>query len=555
MKPKKPKQKAEIFCIDPSKNFGSASSTKKSGSKPPETNFRSAAKKTLEKADCRPSILLPNEGDEIIPFARCLGKAAVTSDLYNKNNEIVEVLYANNKLELNYLNANNFGEAIEKYCKLVRLSSSRSIGTETTKKFTKRNVSLSPGFCKKLLESPTFKANLRNIRFLESVRLPVFKDEKMTLLPIGYDPISMVWTADSVPYETNLPLDEATKWLREYFSQFQFADSGRSLAVIIALALSEYVKYLLPAGTLRCAVATQANSPGAGKTIIFKMALGAVHGSVAATAWPQSNDELRKKIAGIFASGSRLIVFDNVKSMLDSDVLEGVLTSSIWQDRILGASSQSSWQHESQICVSGNNMKIGRDMVRRLLVCNLKQTNERPEERTVARPFSTESLSKDRPCFLAALYAVTKHWIDMGCKPGPTVRGGFEDWSSTIGGILTTAGFEDPIIHVRNTEIDSDDNDFRELIKAMACGRHSEPPSPAINLQSGTTPEKIRNYIFHEELFSDKLANALTNQARGSVVGKILQSWVDRDCAGYRLHHDGKSGARRKYWVECIEEK
>jgi hypothetical protein len=192
-------------------------------------------------------------------------------------------------------------------------------------------------------------------------------------------------------------------------------------------------------------------------------------------------------------------------------------------------------------------------MSRRILVCNLKQTDERPEERTVKNPYTELSLTDSRPFFLAALHAITKNWIDTGCKDGPTIRGGFEQWSRVVGGIVTTADFADPMALVKGSNMDSDDNDFRELVSAMACGRLSNTLKPAIDATSGVSPAEIREFMVQEELFMDRLSNALTPQARGSVVGRILQTWVDRNCAGHVLRHDGKIGARRKYWVVRVD--
>ena len=519
---------------------------------PKKKDYAKAAARTMDKSDNRPMILLPYEDAETIPFFEQLGAAVSQSNLiFRKNDVVVHVFTGDAQIKLTYLNQITICEALERACQLIRLTKPVIPDGEKKKKIAMK-CCLPDRLAKKAVESLAFRSKLREIRMIENVRLPVIRNETLFLLPTGYDAESLIWTADTVPYEINMNLAAAVAWLQEYFGQFQFADDGRSLSVLIALAISEYVKYILPPGTLRCAVATQANAKGAGKTIALKMALGPVHGPVPATAWPRNGDELRKKIAGAFASGDRIIVFDNVKCVLDSDVLEGVITSPVWQDRVLGLTSQTRWRHESQICMSGNNMKVGSDMMRRLLVCDLRQTAERPEERRVARPFTESSLAKTRPQFLAALYAMTKNWLQAGMPDGPTIRAGFEEWSALIGGIVTAAGFADPMAIVRHTDLDSELNDIREIIQAMATGNCGSTGKPAQNAQTGVTPEHIREYMLAEGLFEDRLAAALTNQARGSVVGRILQSWKDRDCAGYRLKHDNRTGARRKYWVEPV---
>jgi hypothetical protein len=493
----------------------------------------------------------------MIPFFSALGDAlAPTDSIFNKDGVLVAPLVCQEKAKLNYLNPITLAETVERECKLVRISKPyevvKGVKGATAKEGTMTKFCLTERMSRKALESFALRSKLKEIRTVETVRLPVIVDLTLSLLPIGYDPGTKVWTQNTVPYSTEMELHDAVAWLRHYFGQFEFADNGRSLSVIIALAVSEYAKYLLPEGALRCAFVTQANALGAGKTIALKMALGSVHGPVPSTAWPKNPEELRKKIAGAFASGERIIVFDNVKVMLDSDVLEGVITSPVWQDRILGLTIQFSWRHESQICISGNNMQIGREMMRRIIICNLIQRAERPEERTVKCPFSESSLAAARPHFLAALYALTRNWLNAGRPPGPTIRGGFEEWCRVIGGIVTAAGFSDPMAVAPYSDADSDLNDFRELILAMASGRCSESNTPASTPRSGVSPAKIREFVATEELFQERLGNAVSSQAAGSVLGKILATWVGRNCAGYYLRHDQKVGARRKYWAEKI---
>jgi hypothetical protein len=199
-------------------------------------------------------------------------------------------------------------------------------------------------------------------------------------------------------------------------------------------------------------------------------------------------------------------------------------------------------------------MQIGREMMRRIIICDLIQRAERPEERTVKRPFSESSLAEARPQFLSALYALTDNWLQVGRPSGPTIRGGFEEWCRVIGGIVTAAGLSDPMAIVQHSNADSDLNDFRELVKAMASGQCSEASSPATSQRNGVCPARIREFVITEELFQERIGSATSPQAIGSVLGKILATWVGRNCAGYFLRHDMKVGARRKYWVEAIPE-
>lgn len=533
-----------------------------------EKGFRNKVKMSMDKNDTRPSIRLPGAEGELSPFFTALGGLLKDRGVYQKNDAIAVAEVAAGKAKLRFPNAVALPEVLEGHVRIVKLSKAKeeveSDGVKVVDgkvepckvkaaatKMVESRVSLPDRMAKKALESANLRAGLREIRTVEQVRLPVERGGKLEKLPAGYNAGSMVYSADSVCYRTDMPVAEARAFLGSFFGEFNFADSGRSKAILIALAVSEFAKYLLPVGVLRPAVISQANAPGGGKTIALQMGLGAVHGFTGATPYPRLGEEMRKKVAGVFASGSRILLLDNAEGFLNSDVLCGVITSPIWQDRILGTTGQASWRHESQICISGNNVRVGPDLLRRSLVVDIRQTAERPELRRAKNPFCETYLEANRPAYLAALWAITADWIAAG-KPEPsTVLGTFEEWSKVVGGITQHAGFADPCQVVRVAEVDAEGGDARAMMAAIVGGWDNKPAP--LDSKQAVSPGDLRKLITDLGLFEGALAGAKTPQAEGSAVGKILSAWSGRDLAGYRLKNDGKPGSRRKYWVEKIE--
>jgi hypothetical protein len=92
------------------------------------------------------------------------------------------------------------------------------------------------------------------------------------------------------------------------------------------------------------------------------------------------------------------------------------------------------------------------------------------------------------------------------------------------------------------------------LVTALANGLNPGD-MPAIDAKSGLTPQVIREWMVKEELFENHIGGTKSIGSIASIAGKILTTWANRDCAGYRLKHNtNTNNSRRKYWVEKIGE-
>ena len=538
---------------------------------------------TGKKSDDRPTVQLPGKDAELIPFFKRLGEALgrCSSNIYQKNDRlyVAEVVTVDGKetARLRAPSSTSLCEDVEKNVSLVKVSFKKAApkksadggvevidgkvvprdapddAPEEPAEKTERKVCLPDTLARKALESVSLKAALREIRTAEQVLLPVIGvDGKLIKLKSGYDASAKVFSANSVSYITDMPIETAKKTMDEWFGQFRFGDDGRSKAVLIAFAVSEFVRYLMPADVLRPVGISQCNAPGGGKTIGLQMAMGPVHGFVSVMSYPGNKEELEKKVASAFEGGKRLLIFDNVEGYCNSDVICQIVTSPKWEKRTLGILSNTEYEHKSQLLISGNNIRIGPDLARRSMICDLRQTVERPELQLVERPFSGTMLEANRPTLLAALWSLTANWIAEGKPCKGTVLGTFVDWSTTVGGIVTAAGFKDPCQVVSVADVDANGNDARTLVTSLAEG--IETFAPAIDAKHGLTPQVIREWMIKEELFDSLLGGTKSINSIASTAGKILATWTNRDCAGYRLKHDGNTNnARRKYWVEKTE--
>ena len=130
-----------------------------------------------------------------------------------------------------------------------------------------------------------------------------------------------------------------------------------------------------------------ATAPGSGKTYLAKMIGIIAHGKEPGMMpWPKhrenadTDNELRKRIMGLAATGSTLAIIDNLEagSAFDSDALCAAVTSSLLEDRTLGVNGVGSIQTRriwAQIIATGNAVVAAGDMADRSLVIRL-QSNE-----------------------------------------------------------------------------------------------------------------------------------------------------------------------------------
>ncbi len=123
---------------------------------------------------------------------------------------------------------------------------------------------------------------------------------------------------------------------------------------------------------------------GSGKTLLAKVTgLISVGRTPAATIWSSDEEERRKRITAVALAGDPLVLIDNIDGMLGGSALNAALTTTSWDDRILGVSRNSGALPLFTIWLAtGNNAILGADTARRTIHIRLASPMEKPEERT-----------------------------------------------------------------------------------------------------------------------------------------------------------------------------
>ncbi len=282
------------------------------------------------------------------------------------------------------------------------------------------------------------------------IETPTLRPDGSLLSKGGYDqetglilaPLPSFSMPDVPVQPSSGDVQRAIGCIEEMVRDFPLKDQA-SYANTFALILTAIIRHAISGNTPLALI--DAPQPGTGKSLLAEVisvvATGRPAGMMTA---PGDEDEWRKKITTRLMTGSAFIVIDNVVGRLDSAQLCTALTTSEWRDRQLGGNSDVVLPQRATWLATGNNIRTGADLARRCYWIRLDARMSRPWSRnSFHHPDLTRWVSKNRGALVSAVLTLAMAWIDAG-KPAwhGQALGGFEEWSSTIGGILSVAGID-----------------------------------------------------------------------------------------------------------------
>ena len=231
--------------------------------------------------------------------------------------------------------------------------------------------------------------------------------------------------------------------LKDALKEFPFvADADRSVA--LAALLTTVVRRSVQAAPL---FAISASTPGTGKSTMAEF-LGIISTGKRTPAMDYSVDEgeFKKALFSALLECPPTLLVDNVFGELNSSLLCSALTQETIKNRVLGASKTAEIPTSTLITVTGNNLILAGDMVRRSLFCNMDAGMERPGERIFSREIYSWA-HENRPRLVHAALTILRAY-HMAEKPGAqTIRkmNGFSAWSTWVRGPLIWLGEADPL--------------------------------------------------------------------------------------------------------------
>lgn len=159
---------------------------------------------------------------------------------------------------------------------------------------------------------------------------------------------------------------------------------------------------------------------------------------------PQRKEELSQWTFSLALSGKTLAHIDNLPPEVDSGELAALVTGEIIDNRVLGRSGFGEAINTLTVAMSGNNLKLSDELMRRTVVVRLKPPGARPEDRT---EWAHEDIGAyclaQRQRTLACLLGAVVGWAAAGSPRGLATMGSFERWGWTVGGVLAHLGYTD----------------------------------------------------------------------------------------------------------------
>ena len=280
-------------------------------------------------------------------------------------------------------------------------------------------------------------------------RTPVVRADGTICTMPGYDPATRMiylpppgFVLPPIPENpSEAEVSAAKERLLDVLVDFQF-ESSADRANFIAFEMTPLIRPLVDVVPM---AAIDSPVAGSGKGLLTDVAAVIATGEVAAVIPPPANrEEWPKLLASLLDNGRTFVVFDNLHDALKSDALEAVLTKPFLQFRQLGQTRERIVPNRATWAVTGNNVAVSRDMVRRCYRIRIDPRCAQPHLRKQFKyPNLVAHCKSERANLLAALLTLIRAWHAAG-KPAftGTALGTYTAWKAMIGGILKHAGLE-----------------------------------------------------------------------------------------------------------------
>ena len=292
--------------------------------------------------------------------------------------------------------------------------------------------------------------SMPHLRTLGSVtHTPLVRGDGSLLDTPGYDKATQALYLPgegvNVPTVSAMPTREevsrATGLLAEMTAGFPF-DTPDDRVNYYGLLLTPLLRELCPPAYKMFGLT--AHQPGSGKTLLAEVA-GLIHGSVMRSEMPEDEAEMRKQATSILAGTTApLVHIDNVTGVVRSSTLAGLLTAGqAASDRELGSNRVLTTVNDRVWVLTGNNIALGGDLVRRTVLVKINPDMIHPEDREFAIADLKGWVRERKNDLLWSLLVMVRGWVAAGSPLAERKQSdSYALWAKTVGGILQWCGVE-----------------------------------------------------------------------------------------------------------------
>ena len=306
------------------------------------------------------------------------------------------------------------------------------------------------------------------------VQVPTFAPDGSLLTQPGYHQGSQTFYAPPPGFHlppipdrpTSADLDRARHLIvDELLGDFPFEGEAER-AHAVGLLLLPFVRNLIEGPTPLHLI--EKPKPGTGGTLLAEtIAHVALGRKVATMTEGRDEEEWRRRITSKLRDPSRFVLIDNVRQRLESAHLAAAITSSVWEDRLIGSSEMLRLRVECVWVATGNNPSLTDEMMRRSVRIRLDAKCAEPWLRQEFRhPDLPEWVASHRTALVASALTMVKAWVAAGRPLASTTLGMFERWSQVVGGILEVGrvpGFLGNLADFYQT-VDLEDQAWRDFL-------------------------------------------------------------------------------------------
>ncbi len=378
------------------------------------------------------------------------------------------------------------------------------------------------------------------------IACPALRPDGSIISAPGYDAATLLYHTPApglnVPPVADSPsaadAQKARMWLHEeVLSDFPWV-SDADLANYLALLITPIVRPAIRGQVPLCLL--DKPTPGSGASLLSDLvslvALGQTAAKMTAPEGMDNENEWRKRITAALTDGPALIVIDNLDDALASSALSAALTTSRWKDRILGQSRMITLPVRCTWAATGNNIRLRGDIARRSYRVRIDAALEQPWTRKNFRhPNLTDWVTEHRGELLAAVLTMARAWYVAG-QPEASERmrtiGSFEQWQTTVGGILAFAGVSS-FLGNQDSVTEALDESVREW-RAFFRAWHDLHGEKLMTVRELTHLSAALPHLL--DAMPDSVAFDCTKLDSSRIrLGKALQKHQDRMFGGYRL--------------------
>ncbi len=418
-------------------------------------------------------VRLPGNGRQMWEFAREIGSiiaALPAPEIFRYKDGLATVEWneAKRRHEIAMMDPHDFRSWVEYFCTTYRevMASHGAVKVKQT---------MGVDDARSCLRAREFVSRQPQLLRINPVRLPIARsDGRIELLPVGYDPESCILTTPQKwEYDETMQVQPAAAILTDLLREFPFQDA-RSRSVAIAMFLAQFGYFLQPLSARRLGFFMNANSTGAGKTLLVELALTVPWLYATIESLPDQESKVRDRLDTAVREAKPYLVLDDLDTtFVRSGLLNSFMTSTTWGGRKFYAQEEFNEAKTPVIFFTGNNIEVTPDIARRTLSCELFDPQANVADRPIERPLDADWMRTphvhQQVC--SALWALIRHWRDNGRGRGGREVRGYERWSQIFSGIMLAAGLGDPCEPMQTEGIGNTEyQDMLALITRLAEG-------------------------------------------------------------------------------------